>query len=122
MREELEIKKDERGDLIEIFKIPGFGQVYYVTAKPGIVRGNHYHSRKKEKFCVIEGSAKITLKNRETDEVITFSVSEKKPEVINIPPNWSHNIENTGENDMKLLAWANETYDPNDPDTYSEKI
>jgi UDP-2-acetamido-2,6-beta-L-arabino-hexul-4-ose reductase len=122
MNKKLEIKEDERGRLIEIFKIPKFGQVYYVTAKPGAIRGNHYHSRKQEKFCVIEGEAKVSLRNRGTAEIKEFSVSGENPELINIPSNWIHNIKNTGQNEVKLLAWASETYNSDDPDTYSEKI
>ena len=122
MNKKLEIKSDERGKLIEVFKLPNFGQVYYVTANPGVVRGDHYHSRKEEKFCVIEGEAKISLKNRETAEIKEFIVSGGNPELIDIPSGWIHNIKNIGKNEVKLLAWANEVYNPEDPDTYLEKI
>jgi UDP-2-acetamido-2,6-beta-L-arabino-hexul-4-ose reductase len=122
MNQQLETKKDDRGELTEIFKVPGFGQVYYVIVKPNATRGNHYHSRKKEKFCVIQGQAKITLKDRATKEIKEVVVSEEKLEIINIPENWSHNIKNIGEKNIKLLAWTSETYDPKDPDTYPEKL
>ena len=79
MKQKLEVKKDDRGKLIEIFRAPGFGQVNYSTSKPRAVRGNHYHNRKKEKFCVIEGRAKITLKNRDSGEVKSFWLPGKIP-------------------------------------------
>jgi UDP-2-acetamido-2,6-beta-L-arabino-hexul-4-ose reductase len=122
MKKELETKKDQRGNLTEIFKVPGFGQVHYVTAKPGATRGGHYHTRKQEKFCLIEGQAKITMKNRETSEKKEITVSQDKLEVIDIPINWSHIIKNIGDKDFKLLAWTNEVFDPQDPDTYSDEI
>jgi len=114
--------EDERGLLIEAFKIPGVGQVLYSTSKPGIVRGNHYHTRKMEKFCVIEGEAKIRLRNRETNEVVEHLVSGSTPEVVDMTLGWTHNIENVGKTEMKLLIWANEVFDPADPDTFSETV
>jgi UDP-2-acetamido-2,6-beta-L-arabino-hexul-4-ose reductase len=122
MNEKLEVKQDERGKLIEIFKIPGVGQVFYSTTKPGVVRGNHYHTRKIEKFCVIEGKAKIKLRNRETNEIEEHIVLGDNPEIVEMKPNWTHNIENIGEKEMKLLVWVNEVFNPEDPDTFSEEV
>lgn len=122
MADKLKIKKDERGFLIELFKIPGAGQVFYSTSKPGITRGNHYHTRKIERFCVIEGRAKIKLRNRETGEIKEHFVSGDMPEVIDMPINWTHNITNVGDNEMKLLVWVNEVFDTKDPDTYREEV
>jgi len=122
MNKKLEIKEDERGRLIEVFKIPNFGQVLYSTSKPGIVRGNHYHTRKQEKFCVVDGKAKISLRNRKTNELKEYYVSGEKPEMVDMIVGWIHNIENVGKGELKLLVWVNEIFDPNDPDTYSEKV
>lgn len=122
MKEYLEKHEDERGSLVEAFKIPNVGQVFYSTSKPGVIRGNHYHKRKIETFCVIEGEAKITLRNRDTNEIEEHKVSGDKPEHVVMKINWTHNIQNTGETEMKLLVWANEVFNPNDPDTYSEIV
>ena len=115
-------KQDERGKLIEIFKIPDVGQVFYSTTKPGVVRGNHYHTRKKEYFCLIEGKGLIKLRNRETGEIKEIEVSGENPEIVEMPVNWTHNIKNIGDLEMKLLVWVNEVFKPDDPDTFSEKI
>ena len=122
MNKKLEIKEDERGILIEVFKIPNFGQVLYSTSKPGVVRGNHYHTRKQEKFCVIDGKAKIRLRNIETNELKEYYVSGEKPEVVDMIIGWTHNIENIGKDELKLLIWISEVFDPKDPDTYPEKV
>jgi len=122
MSEKLEIKRDERGDLIEVFKIPGVGQIFYATTKPGAIRGNHYHKRKKEYFCIIEGEAKIRLRNRDNNEVEEHIVSGDRPEIIEMKINWTHNIENIGDTEMKLLAWTNEIFNPENPDTYAEEV
>lgn len=118
----LEIKKDKRGRLVEIFKFPDMGQVFYSTSKPGIIRGNHYHKRKKEYFCVIEGRAKISLRNRRTNKLKRYTVSGNKPEVVEMWVGWTHNIKNIGKSEMKLIVWANEVFNPDDPDTFSEDV
>lgn len=120
--EYLEVKTDERGVLVEVFKFPEIGQLFYSISKPGVVRGNHYHTHKIEKFCVIDGSAIIRLRNRETNEIRVYEVSGEKPQIVEMIPNWTHNIENTGSSEMKLLVWANEVFDPVNPDTYFEKV
>ena len=122
MNKKLEIKEDERGKLIEIFKIPDFGQIFYLTSKPGVVRGDHYHTRKQEKFCVISGRAKINLRNRETNELKEYYVSGEEPEVVDAIVGWTHNVENIGEDELKLLVWTNEIFNPENSDTYPEKV
>ena len=118
----LEIKSDERGDFAEIFKIPGFGQVSYSTTKSGVIRGNHYHTRKREIFCVIEGEAKIRQRNRETNEIEEKIVSGAFPELVEMKLNWTHNIQNIGDQEVKLLIWISEVYNPNNPDTFFEEV
>ncbi len=118
----MEIKSDERGNFIEVFKIPDFGQVSYSTTKPDVIRGNHYHIRKKEIFCVIEGEAKIRQRNRKTNEIEEKIVSGASPELIEMKLNWTHNIQNIGNDEAKLLIWISEIYNPNDPDTFFEEV
>ena len=44
------LHSDERGWLFELIKQPSFGQIFVSIPKPGVVRGNHYHHSKVEKF------------------------------------------------------------------------
>ena len=118
----LEIKSDERGNFLEVFKILGFGQVSYSTTKPGVIRGNHYHTRKKEIFCVIEGEAKIRQRNRDTNEIEEKIVSGVSPELVEMKLNWTHNIQNIGNDELKLLIWTSEIFNPNNPDTFFEEV
>ena len=118
----LEIKSDERGDFIEVFKIPVFGQVSYSTTKHSVIRGNHYHTRKKEIFCVIEGEAKIRQRNRDTNEIEEKIVSGVSPELVEMKLNWTHNIQNIGNDELKLLIWTSEIFNPNNPDTFFEEV
>lgn len=87
-----------------------------------MIRGDHYHKRKIETFCVIEGKALIRLRNRLTNEIKEFRLSGEKPQIIDMPINWTHNIQNIGQSDLKLLVWANEIFNPRDPDTYAENV
>ena len=122
MSEHLDIKRDERGILVELFKLPGVGQVFYATSKPGVVRGNHYHMRKVERFCVIEGEGLLRMRNRATGEVQEYPMLGTAPQVVDAPVNWTHSIKNSGSTEMKLVVWVNETYDPKDPDTFPEEV
>ncbi|HLD27991.1 MAG TPA: hypothetical protein VJB67_00040 [Patescibacteria group bacterium] len=123
MKEKLTAKSDERGSFFEVFKFPQCGQISFSTSKPGVVRGNHYHqNRKIEKFCILSGKAELKLRNRENNEIQTHILSGDDPEVIEIPINHTHNIKNIGDNDLYLLIWANEIFNPDNPDTYAEEV
>ncbi|HLB74343.1 MAG TPA: NAD-dependent epimerase/dehydratase family protein [Sedimentisphaerales bacterium] len=113
---------DDRGALFEVIKLEQGGQIFYSTTKPGIVRGNHYHTRKLEKFCVIKGTAIIRLRRIGTDNVIEYRVSGQEPAFVEMPIFYTHNIENVGQDDLHTLFWTNELYDPADPDTFYEQV
>ncbi|MBU4350691.1 NAD-dependent epimerase/dehydratase family protein [bacterium] len=117
---EMDLKEDSRGDFAELIKSESFGQVSISRSKKGVIRGNHYHNTKNEKFCVIQGKAVIKLRNILNDIIISYYVSDKKIEVIDIPPGYIHSIENLtdGNGEMILLIWANEIFNPKNPDTY----
>ncbi len=108
---------DNRGKLAEILKSSHFGQIFFSTTRPGITRGNHYHHSKVEKFCVLQGNAVVRFRHIENDRIIEYHVSGDQIKVIDIPPGYTHNIENIGYEDMLVLFWANEIFDPENPDT-----
>lgn len=87
-----------------------------------MIRGNHYHKRKIETFCVIEGKALIRLRNRSTNEIKEFHLSGNKPQIIEMPINWTHSIQNIGQSELKFLVWTNEIFNLQDPDTYAENV
>ena len=109
--------EDSRGTFYEILKTLDSGQLGISTTKPGITRGNHYHNTKNEKFLVIKGQALIELRNVFSDKVIKYNVNEKELEIVEMIPGYTHNIKNTGNEEMVLLIWANENYNPDAPDT-----
>ena len=114
----LDVKSDHRGSLAELIKSRHFGQIFISKTREGVVRGNHYHDSKIEKFCVIQGDAIIKLRHVLNGEVLTYPVSGKHMEVVDIPPGYTHSIENLGKEEMIVIFWANQVFDPANPDTY----
>lgn len=120
----LQQKDDNRGSFVEVIKSNTFGQISISKSYQNITRGNHYHHTKYEKFIVIKGSAIIKLRNLFNDEITTYYVSDKKLEVVDIPPGYTHSIKNIthGDGKMILLIWANEVFNPENPDTYQCEV
>lgn len=114
----LDIKSDDRGCLAEFVKSPGFGQIFLSRTKPGITRGNHFHHTKTEKFMVVEGKGIIRFRHIASDQVLEYPVSGEQFRVVDIPPGYTHSIENVGDTEMVTLFWVCELFDPKRPETY----
>lgn len=142
----LDVKTDNRGCLAEFLKSASFGQIFVSRTKPGITRGNHYHHTKTEKFMVVEGDAIIRFRSvdkykaigdgreaigheikemgdgREAigknPDVIEYRLRGEELRVVDIPPGYTHSIENVGDGELVTLFWANQVFDPEKPDTY----
>ena len=113
---------DARGSFTELFRSADRGQVSVNITKPGIIKGNHWHHTKTEKFVVISGHGVIRLRKIQDSNVIEYFVDGEKPEVIDIPPGYTHQIVNNGSSDLITVIWCSECYDPNHPDTYFLEI
>lgn len=113
---------DPRGVFVEILKTHDSGQFSYFTAHPGITRGSHYHHTKTEKFVVIKGEALFRFRHLLTNELIEIKTSGEKPQVVDTIPGWSHDITNVGSDEMVVMLWANENFDPQKPDTVASKV
>lgn len=108
---------DERGKFTEFLKGQSFGQFSFFTSKPGVVRGEHYHHTKTEKFLVLNGSARFKFRNLINDEEFELFADDTKSQVVKTIPGWVHSIINVGTNDLVVMLWANEIFDPARPDT-----
>lgn len=115
-------RTDPRGSLAEFVKQPSFGQIFVSRTKPGITRGNHYHHLKTEKFLVVEGQAVVRFRHVQGNEVQEFTVDGDEYRVIDIPPGYTHSIENVGHGTLVTLFWASEIFDPNTPDTHGAPV
>ena len=109
---------DNRGWLAEFIKSESMGQIFISKTKPGITRGNHWHHTKAEKFLVIQGKAVIKFRKIDNDKIIEYKVNGETPEVVDIPPGYTHSIVNIGEEDVITLFWASDIFNLDKPDAY----
>lgn len=120
---------DERGSFTEVLRTPDRGQVSINVSKPGVTKGNHWHHTKWEKFLVVSGEALIRLRRVGTDAegrpfpVDEYRVSGADPVVVEMAPGMTHSITNlSATDDLVTVMWANELFDPENPDTYFEEV
>ncbi|SDS37839.1 UDP-2-acetamido-2,6-beta-L-arabino-hexul-4-ose reductase [Formosa sp. Hel1_31_208] len=113
---------DPRGSFVEIARTNTSGQFSFSTTVPGITRGNHFHTRKAERFAVISGKALIQLRKIGTNKVIDYYLDGEHPAYVDMPIWYTHNIKNIGDTELVTLFWINEPYNPEDADTYFETV
>jgi UDP-2-acetamido-2,6-beta-L-arabino-hexul-4-ose reductase len=113
---------DNRGVFAEVLKTRDSGQFSFFTAHPGITRGGHYHHTKNEKFLVIKGTALFKFENIATGDRYELCVIGSTPEIVETIPGWAHDITNTGDDDLIVMLWANEIFDPKRPDTIARLL
>jgi len=118
----LVMHSDYRGSFVEVLKTDELGQISFFTAKPGVVRGEHYHHTKTEKFLVLNGVANFRFRNLVTDEYHEVQVRSDAPVVVDSIPGWAHDICNLGSEDLVVLVWANEVFEPRFSDTFAAKV
>ena len=119
---DLNMHVDNRGSFTEFIKTLNSGQVSVNVGKPGIVKGNHFHHTKNEKFLVVKGTCSIKFRKIDSEDVIEYIVSGDKLQVVDIPIGYTHSITNIGQDDSITIMWASESFDPNNPDTYFEEV
>jgi UDP-2-acetamido-2,6-beta-L-arabino-hexul-4-ose reductase len=113
---------DPRGVFAELVKTPDCGQFSYFTVNPGMTRGGHYHHSKTEKFLLIKGMARFKFRNMQTGETHELFTSGDRAEVVETVPGWTHDITNIGPDEMVVMLWANEVFDPSHPDTFASPL
>ncbi len=116
-------RADDRGRLVEVVRNHGGqGQTFVSTTKPGITRGEHFHLHKIERFVVLSGQARISLRKLFSTDAVCFDVDGTTPVAVDMPTMWAHNITNTGASELVTLFWTNELFDPAAPDTFPEHV
>ena len=119
---QLKQNTDNRGSFVEIIKSNNKGQFSFSTTKPGITRGNHFHTRKAERFAVIRGKARIEIRRVGTENKIKLELNGDDPSFVDMPIWYTHNITNIGKEDLYTFFWTSEFFDPKDPDTFFEEV
>ena len=119
----LKMNNDDRGSFTELLKTQNCGQFSVNISKPGITKGQHWHNSKWEFFIVVSGHGLIEERKIGTDEVLRFEVSGEKIEAVHMLPGFTHNIINLSDTEnLVTVMWANESFDPEHPDTFFEKV
>ena len=113
---------DHRGSFTELFKTLNTGQFSVNVAKPGITKGNHYHHKKNEKFIVLSGEGAIHLRKITDTKIISIPVSGTEMTIVDMIPGYTHNIVNTGKEDLVFLIWASQVFDSNHSDTITKVV
>lgn len=114
---------DPRGSFTEIIRTHGgTGQSSFSTTVPGVLRGGHYHRRKVERFLVLAGEARISMRRLFSDQTFHFDVNGNEPIAIDMPTMWAHSIENTGSELLVTHFWTDDLFDPTKPDTIMEVV
>ena len=119
----LKMHVDERGSFTELLRSTRSGQVSINISKPGVVKGQHWHSSKCEFFIVVAGHGLIQMRKVDSDEVVNYEVSGDKIEAVCMLPGYTHNIINLSDKeDLITVMWANESFKPANPDTFKEEV
>lgn len=118
----LKLNTDARGTLFEAVKGGGGGQTFLSTTEPGVTRGDHFHLDKVERFLVVQGDAIIRIRKVLTDEVWEYPVSGDAPAPVDMPTLHTHSIENIGDGPLLTLFWTHDLFDPQNPDTFADKV
>lgn len=113
---------DNRGEYVEICRSEGCGQSAYSTTLPMITRGNHFHTRKVERFAVVKGKASIKLRKYGSSTIVEYILDGEQPGYVDMPVWVTHNLTNIGNEELVTMFWINEFFDPSDPDTYFEEV
>lgn len=125
----LPTKTDARGSFTEFLRIPNRGQISINVTAPGEIKGNHWHHSKWEKFVVVSGRGVVEQRRIGLDPdgnpypVFYYELSADNPTVVETPPGFTHNLINLSNDiDLVTVIWANEIFDPDDPDTFYEEV
>lgn len=119
----LNMNVDSRGSFTELLRTSGSGQMSVNVSRPGITKGGHWHNSKWELFIVVSGHGLIRMRREGTGEVLEFEVSGDKIEAVHILPGYTHDIINLSDTqELVTVMWANEPFDSNLPDTYSDPV
>ena len=119
----LKMNVDERGSFTEMLRSEKCGQVSVNISRPGVTKGQHWHNTKWEFFIVVSGRGLIQQRRVGSDEVIEFEVSGEDIRAVHMLPGYTHNIINLSDTEnLVTVMWANESFNPERPDTYFEPV
>lgn len=125
---ELKVFPDERGWLAEILRCDDeifekFGQVYFTTSYPGVVKAWHYHKLQADHFACIKGMLLVVLYDGREDsptyrEINEFVIGDKNLLLVKIPPLIYHGSKALGTETAYVVNIPTLPYNRREPDEY----
>ncbi|MCK4913171.1 MAG: dTDP-4-dehydrorhamnose 3,5-epimerase family protein [Planctomycetes bacterium] len=119
---------DERGRLGEIMRADDpwfekFGQVYFTTTYPRVVKAWHYHKKQTDHFYVAKGMIKIALYDERKDSstygiVNEIYLGEHCPGLVRIPPGVQHGWMCVSDSEAYIVNVVSEMYNYAEPDEF----
>jgi len=87
--------------------------VHLASTKPGSVRGNHYHLRRREAIVVLPGTKwSLHWDEGEGSPAQHRQFDGSVAVLVLVSPGASHAVRNDGNGDLWLTAISSESYDP----------
>ena len=121
--ERLSVISDERGYVLELLDAGDFASqrnAHIVVSLPGVVRGNHYHTKGRETITILGRSlVRFREPGGGIEEVV---VPEKEAWRFVFLPGVSHAIKNLGGEANTLVAFNMVEHDPENPDTRKDRL
>ena len=114
--------EDSRGSFEELYKSKKWGQISDNVSFPGITKGGHYHTYKREIFYTVIGKCEIKQRDIKTNEMLDDVVSGDNPHPVDIRVGYTHQITNIGDINSHTIMWISEIYNPDTHDTYREEV
>ena len=113
---------DERGTIYHMLRnddkhFSKFGEIYFSTAYPGVIKGWHVHKKMTLNYAVIRGMIKLVLFDLREDsktksELMELFIGEENYKLVQIPPGVANGFKCIGE---KKCIVANCPDMPHDP-------
>ncbi len=120
---------DERGKIMHMLKnsdpvFEQFGEIYFSTAYPGVVKGWHEHTKMTLNYSVIKGMIKLVLIDNRKDsstykEIQEIFMGEDNYILVKIPPRIINGFKNISTKECIVANCSSIPHDKNEIIRYS---
>tara|TARA_B100001250_G_C19772074_1_gene777655 strand:+ start:91 stop:501 length:411 start_codon:yes stop_codon:yes gene_type:complete len=100
----LQLNKDERGEIVDIFYNENINHVASINSKPNTIRGNHYHKLTTQHILITKGSLVYWFKNYNSSDP-SRSIEIFEGDIISTPPMEIHALE-IGEKGNQFIVFS----------------
>jgi oxalate decarboxylase/phosphoglucose isomerase-like protein (cupin superfamily) len=95
--------------------VGGVADVHLASTAPGAIRGNHYHSRRRQAVVLLPGPPwSLHWDEGEHMKLLHRSFDGRSAVLVLLSPGASHAVRNDGAAPLWLVICASEPYDPSE--------